>query len=939
LNHKVRLLASSALLLAVAIGTSAHAQSKAATTAAAAPAAAESGTTIEELVVTAEKRSQSLQDVPVAISAFTSEKRDLLGINSVQDMTNFTPGLEYSSQLDRISLRGVGRLTNVQAADPGVATYSDGVYTSSTVEAGKTPIFVDRVEVLRGPQGTLYGRNSIGGAINVISKRPTEEPYGEVRATIGNYGRTLIEGAVSGPLEPGLQFRLAGNWEKQRDGYFTNVVPGRPSEGNVIDTFYIEGQLQAKFGERLEGWVKASVAGWNNGAGGPGARATYTTGPINTSEYLPGALFVNPGYACSGTPTGVVNLNPQGCVNPANSDPRKFAADTAQTVSLDETYIFSTQWTYHFDQADLKYIGGYDTYHYTLISDQDGGAIQSLTLPVAPFFGAAGPAVGVAVTPCSVVPGCTGVTVKPRYASTYQEDKHWDSHELNLSSNGNGNLQWLVGAYYYHERYRQPVFTTLFDQTQLAGPITAAVPAITGAALAPDTLQRPYDDRPELEDSSYAGFGQIDWKFADTWKMTLGLRYSHDHKEGSEAVRIVCFAVTACLNGPGSTIVTPEGLGSFTPPVDVTAAVVNLATTPRGVVPGGIGGVTFTPDGFAHRNYDADWSAWTGTAGVQWDPDRDTMMYARYSRGYKAGGFNVGISTTFGANPYTGAEHANAYEVGLKKEMFDHTLQTNLALFYLDYQDFQAPVTIIDTSGGIGQSQGVFLNVPKAVSYGIELETTWSPIDHLQLLLSYAFNDAHITDLKGVVDPADPTAVQPGAKPLGPLVACTGTGTVATPTNPLPNPACDVYSHFVQRGQDLSGNQLPQSTRNKVALNATYTWVMDEGRLSPSLTYVWRDKQFGSIFERFYNEAPSWSQVDARLTWQGKDNRYSVILYGKNLFDTKGYDGGASGSRLSGTTIGSSVAAPQINAVQPGFNITYPLTPPRTYGVELQYRF
>src|SRR5213075_2265081 len=119
-------------------------------------------------------------------------------------------------------------------------------------------------------------------------------------------------------------------------------------------------------------------------------------------------------------------------------------------------------------------------------------------------------------------------------------------------------------------------------------------------------------------------------------------------------------------------------------------------------------------------------------------------------------GFNVGIATTEGAFPYTGAEHANSYEVGLKKDLFDHTLQTNLALFYLDYRDFQAPVTIVDTSGGIGQSQSVFLNVPKAVSYGLELESIWSPIDHLQIMLTYAYNDAHISKLSGVVDPADP---------------------------------------------------------------------------------------------------------------------------------------------------------------------------------------
>ena len=920
MRNKVRFFASSALLVAAAFSTSAFAQTRPAAPAAPAPAA--SGTTIEELVVTAEKRSQSLQDVPVAISAYTSEKRDLLGINSVQDMTNFTPGLAYSSQLDRISLRGVGRLTNVQSADPGVATYSDGVYTSSTVEAGKTPLFIDRVEVLRGPQGTLYGRNSIGGAINVISKHPTEDPYGEVRATIGNYGRTLLEMAVSGPLAPNLQFRLGGNWEKQRDGYFTNVVPGMPSEGNVVDQYYLEGQLQGKFGDRLDGWVKVAVSGWNNGGGGPGARATYTTGPINTTEFLPSALFVNPGYACSGTPTNVVNKSTFGCVNPANSDPRKFAADTQNSVSLDETYIFSTQWTYHFDNADLKYIGGYDNYHYTLIADQDATAIQGFTLPVATF----NPGLPIAAQPCPatnlVAPGaCQGVNVRPRYASTYQENKHWVSHELNLSSSGDGDLQWLVGAYYYKEGYQQPVFTTMFDQTQLGGSnIVNAVPATNPAGITNDNLLRPYDDRPELHDESYAGFGQIDWKFAPEWKTTLGIRYSHDHKYGTEAVRVVCFAVTSCLGGA-----TPEGLGGFTPPVDVTAAVVNLASLPRGVVPGGINnsGVTFTPDGFAHRAYDANFDAWTGTAGVQWDPDRDTMMYARYSRGYKAGGFNVGISTTLGSSPYTGPEHANNYEIGLKKDLFHHTLQTNVAVFYLDYQDFQAPVTVPAVSGGLAQSQGVFLNVPKAVSYGVELESIWSPIDHMQISLTYAYDDAHIKELRNVIDPADPTGIQPGAKPIGALTTC-----AAAPTQ-----VCDIYTGNVVRGQDLSGNQLPQSTKNKVALNATYTWEFEKGNLTPSISYIWRDKQFGSIFERFYNEAPSWSQVDARVTWKDKDNKYSIIGYVKNLFDDLGYDGGATGARLAGFTPGLG------NIVQPGFNITYPLTPPRTYGVELQYRF
>src|SRR3954452_9047106 len=202
---KHSLLASSALL-AAALGTSAGAQTAANT----------NSNTIAELVVTAEKREQSLQDIPVAISAFTSEQRDIVGIQSIQDMTNFTPGLQYSSSTDRISLRGLGRLTNVLSADASVANYADGVYETFAVRAGASTLFTDRVEVLRGPQGTLYGRNSIAGALNIISKRPTEAWYAEARVGYANYEHSDVELAVSGPTAiPGWNFRLAAQWEDQ----------------------------------------------------------------------------------------------------------------------------------------------------------------------------------------------------------------------------------------------------------------------------------------------------------------------------------------------------------------------------------------------------------------------------------------------------------------------------------------------------------------------------------------------------------------------------------------------------------------------------------------------------------------------------------------------------------------------------------------------------
>jgi iron complex outermembrane receptor protein len=951
LQHKVRLLASSALLVAVtAFGPAVHAQSRSGTSAAA-------SNTIEELVVTAEKRAQSLQDVPVAISAFTSANRDLVGINTIQDMTNFTPGLNYTSANDRTSIRGVGRLTNAHPVAVPVAVYDDGIYTTSTVTAGKTPIFTDRVEVLRGPQGTLYGRNSLGGALNVISRHPTEEFYAEVRATVANYGRTLLEAAVSGPLAPDLQFRLAGNWEKQRDGYFTNVVPGMPSEGNVIDQFYVEGQLQAKFGEHIDGWMKIALAGWNNGAGGPGARAGYSAGPVNFTEF--NLQNPNAGFACApgGVVNSVVNASPLGCTNPAASDPHKFASSTKQSVSLDDTYIMSGYLTYHFDNMDLKYIAGGNNYHYTLFQDNDGaGPFTSYVVPI----NGLGPCSAGAVA----VGACSPLKVFPQKTSTYQEDYHNISHELDLSSSGNGPVQWLGGLYYYKEGYTQPVFTTEPQQPQLSNgsPVTAAVAALTGAVGLP-FQSRLYDNRTKFENDSYAAFGQVDWKFAETWKLTVGLRYNHDHLSGTEDFRFLCFASNTCSTNP-------ELLGSFVPVVDITAAAAytggGLGIVPQGVVPNGAaatGGVTFTSDGYAHRSYDISSTATTGTVGLQWSPDKDTMMYGRYGRGYLQGGINSGVTSSLGQFPYTAPEYINNYEIGLKKD-FGRKLQTNIAIFYYDFRDYQVPLTVANLTGGLAVSQSRYLNVPKSVSEGIEFESTWAPIDNLRILFNYSYNPSRIETLSGVVDPADPLALQPGAKPVTPgaPVACTGTGSTVTATNPNPNPLCDVATGFVSRGQNLHGNALPQQPKNKVAINVLYTFDFEPGSLTPSVSYVYRDHEYSGIFERSYYGSPNWSQVDARITWKDKDNKYSIIAYVKNIGDTLAYDGGSGAARQSGAYANASVAASQAgpikinaglpngalltNGVLSGPNIgsggivsSFALAPPRTYGIEFQYRF
>jgi len=952
---KHSLLASSALL-AASISASAHAQ-------------ATSTNTIAELVVTAEKREQSLQDVPVAISAFTSEQRDIVGIQSIQDMTNFTPGLQYSTSTDRVSLRGLGRLTNVLSADASVANYADGVYETFAVRAGSSTLFLDRVEILRGPQGTLYGRNSIAGAINIISRRPTEEPYAEVRATYGNYNRSILEGAVSGPV-PGplgdrVQFRLAANWESQTKGWIKNTIPGMPDEGNVLNSWYVEGQVQVKFNDKLEMWTKVGFTNWQHGAGGPGSQsggwsphiydasgnilpdvsATNRNGGNgwDITEFYNASTHFNPGFGCSGLATNVVTAGPDPCVNASSTSPWRINRPIAYDVRVPNAYTVASHWTYHADDFDIRYIIGGVRYWYHLTGSVPNGSRDP---PVLQYNAGA-------------------TTVYPQEKFEYEERNGFISHELNLVSTKEGPFQWIAGGYYYHQEYKQPV-STREDPRQAGWFATppfgvcrsgtspgGGVPA-PAAACAPGTGRR-FDNRPDVKNTSYAVYGQASYELGD-FTLTGGLRYSHDRKYGTESVRLVCFGLPSCLGG-----LPPE---FFVAPLDltgVTTVVAGGTGTPIDPVPQGVEGpTTYDPaTGFASRRYDTDWSAVTGTAKVEWQPDEDTLGYVSYSRGYRSGGFNIGIFTVLSFLPYSKKETVDAFELGLKRN-WGRTLQTNFALYHYDYKNLQIPIQTIRSGpfmgGTLAQAETSFYNTPKSRSQGFEVEILWQPIDNLQIIANYSYIDAKIKEGQAV-DIVDPTATQPGAQPLQTLAACQAGGVandcfVDDPTAGLPGTG-------FKRLQSLKGGRLPNAPENKIALAANYTWEFDAGSLTGSVSYSWRDKTYGSVFKRWYYEAPSWDQVDARLLWKAASGKYEVIGFVKNIFDDTGYDQGATAERLSGSfsniygaspagltcspnpTFVGNPAAGQLgmrNCVQ-GIRKTFYVTPPRTYGIELRYKF
>ncbi len=894
------------------------------------------------VIVTAEKRTANIQSVPIAVTAFTAHQRSIEGISTIQDMTDFTPGLTYSSQLDRPAMRGLSRNNNIYTSNSAVAVYDNDAFTNSTFLAGRDDMFVDQVEVLLGPQGTLYGRNSVGGLINVQSRRPTSTWTGEIREIYGSYDYNKIEGTVSGPLPiDGLKFRLSAFDINQNQGYYKNVAGG-VSQGDVRHDPYVELQLQYD-APHDSVWAYWYDIGFNADRGGPGSLiGTPTTGPYEGALVGNGELTFNPNFGwnpgvgangvtltpipagpanpafLSGAAQGpiagsVVGLVPGFTNNPTGtsiSKIRQTALSEPTSIYVNAAFTYNLHWIHHFDGFDTKYVGAYSQYHYALTTNNFLNGESSITqyqIPIAPL--AAGGECATLNFLASIgnphgVP-CGPLTVNPSSRFTYDTQTDWWSNEITLTSTTKGPLQWIAGLYQYQETDDNPETAYDMHQAQLAFPV--------GGPPNPHHYIFDLDYQDNIQ--SYGVYGQLDYKITDTVKLTGGLRYSDDQKTVTEEARYVgfenlgsCIGIASCAFSPLAGL-NAENLGSLLPALDFTAALVNPSGQPAGV-PGLAKGVkclghpgTGQFAGFEVRCLGDTSNAVTGTGGIEWTPDSQTLAYLRYNRGYKAFSLNSGF---VGTRPEAAPEYVDDFEGGIKKT-FDRTFTVDADAFYYNYTQSQIPIGV--NVGGVIVTE--FVNIPKSISTGVEFTLAWQPIEHLELSLVYGYDFTQIqsacTALPGggatgtcFADSQDPHAVAPGAHPVG--------GTAL---------------------QSVKGAELPQAPPNKVGFNANYTWVFDPGSLTISGSYVWKDASYSAIFDRFYYRAPAWDQVDLRATWSGDHDHYEVVLYVKNLFNTLGYDAAAGGG----------IELQPVGGGAQTWVSSYDLTPPRLFGIELHYKF
>lgn len=366
------------------------------------PSAAQEGaSTLEEVIVTAERREQDIQKIGLSITAFNSGQLETLGSRDILELSNFVPNLQIGSETSdlKVMLRGVGS-DNLEAfSDPGVALHIDGVYQARP--SGGNALFYDieRVEVLRGPQGTLYGRNATGGAINVISRKPGNEFGAAVDLGVGENEWQQVRGMMNVPvIDEKLMFRAVGAKE-ERDGFQENLIPGG-TEGNDTDDTSLRAELLWQPSEKAS--VLLSARSLEKGGVGPVRKRTSAPGENDLSPDGAPARCADCGYI----------------VNP--DDLRKVYKDTPEFFDL-ETDGFSLTFDYDFGPMVLTVIGSDQSTDMDLQQDSDQSPI-----------------------PNGVPRGTTDfVTVSQASDQT--------TLEVRLVSTGAGPLSWIGGLYYLEE--------------------------------------------------------------------------------------------------------------------------------------------------------------------------------------------------------------------------------------------------------------------------------------------------------------------------------------------------------------------------------------------------------------------------------------------------------------------------------------------------------
>jgi len=610
--------------------------SQAATAQQSPPMLATPGVGLEEVIVTAQKRAQNSQDVGIAISAVSGSELTRIGAVTASDITRSVPAVVLTQPNGpasfSLSIRGVTQNDFADHQESPAAIYVDDVYVSQMSGLAFSLFDIDRVEVLRGPQGTLFGRNATGGLAHFVTHRPTSETGGYVNVSFGEYNLTRVEGAVNGALTDGVNARIAF-LSNHYDPLFKNIAGGAQNSENGND-WAVRGQLLFPNlgGGQLLLNARASREDVHAGAWEQYASFFGNNG-VNFLIGQGNQWGTCPGCNASGIPNAA-----------------KFTTTNNRAgFAIINSKGFTGRYSYDFSGTTFTAIGDYSTLNKNYQEDSD-------------------------VSPYTIFQFFNG------------SDVNQSSLELRLNG-GEQKLNWTAGLYglhidgQYYDGWEGPAFFGAEEFNYASNPFkgyadtftftpgpwpyapvpytTPGLPAYTIGGASPDpngglpATKAPYS----LTTNSWAVFGQVEYRLTDLVGLTLGARFTNDKKNYN-------FSWYPYAYYPQS-----------------TTNKVTILTRPQSVA---------LSQDFAQDRSD---NLWAGKAQVDFHVAPDQLLYVSYNRGVKGGGFTAPLFPGTIANTADltfKPEELTSYEVGYKSEFLNHSLRLNAAAYYYDYHDYQA---------------------------------------------------------------------------------------------------------------------------------------------------------------------------------------------------------------------------------------------------------
>ncbi len=666
------------------------------------------------IIVTATRRAEDVQDIPIAVTAVSPVQLEQQGVVNVQNIGSVSPSFSTSNAQTAsgtvvLRIRGVGTTSNNIGFESAVGIFVDGAYQSRPGVALGEFVDVERVEVLRGPQGTLFGRNTSAGALNITNKRPDLDEFGGfVNATYGNFDHISVQGAINAPIiEDTLAFRLTGAY-RQRDGFVDIIDSNGGSVGDSNDTeqYLIRGQL----GFESDSGIQARlIADYSKSTASCCAAIEVLQSGIETA-----GLFAAVGLGPRGGMAGPdVALTPFDVTAAQRAvDNRIATSDQRADPSNDQWGITAEVEVPISDSADVIYIGSYREYRAEEAYDSDFSGLDVF----------------------NVLPGSdTAIDTM--------------THELRIQGEAfGGALSWLVGGYYSDEDITQSTnFGLGQDYDRLVGALLAAgtggaslnpasplyasgetflgaTPLLNLTGVDPSTVRT--TNAYTQSSKSWSIFTHNTLEITDGLKLTVGLRYSDESKDGS-------FTQPAITNAVCPATLGQVGAGNVNPLL--TTSVLGLGCFAFVAPAIGTDAIAFPlPRPFVSEFNDEE-LIYTGKVSYEFaDP---VTVYASFTHGYKSGGFNLdSTAASGGADPRFASEEVDAYEVGLKAKFLDDAVTLNVAGFHEEFTNFQ----VLEFTG----AQFTTFNVPSAKSTGVEIETVIRPDENFTINGGLTYTDA-----------------------------------------------------------------------------------------------------------------------------------------------------------------------------------------------------